>query len=99
MRNDSHERDSQNELRLITLLVNEVLLKTLSLTLEVSEMPSADLLTLWGSTNAFQKQLVRQRTFQSCPGPVGTAFESTSPKSHARIMANSVGFVTHNPSK
>ena len=63
MRNDSHERDSRNELRLIIFLVNELLLKTL----EVSDMPSADLLTLWDSVNVFQTQLVRQRTFQSCP--------------------------------
>ena len=95
MRNGSHEHDSQNELRLITLLVNEVLLKTL----EVSIMPSADLLTLWGSVNAFQTRLVRQHTFQSCPGPVGTALETTSPTSHARNMVIYVGIVTHNTSK
>ena len=75
--------------------MNEVLLKTL----EVPEMPSADLLTLWGSMNAFQKQLVRQRTFQSCPGPVGAAFEPTSLKSHARNMAIYVENVTHGTSK
>ena len=95
MRNDSHERDSQNELRLITLLVNEVLLKTL----EVSEMPSADLLTFWSSVNAFQTQLVRQPTFQSCPGPVGSAFEPTSLKCHGRNKTIHVGLVTHNTLK
>ena len=95
MRNDSHERDSQNELRLITLLVNEVLLKTL----EVSIMPSADLLTLWGSVNAFQTQLVRQHTFQSFPGPVGTAFESIFLESDVRNMVIYVGIVIHSISK
>ena len=95
MRNGSHEHDSQNELRLITLLVNEVLPKTL----EVSKMPSTDLLTLWGSVNAFQKQLVWERTFQSCPGPVGTAFETISLKTHVRNIAIYVGIVTHNTSK
>ena len=78
MRNDSlkisnEERltsDSRNELRLIILVVNELLLKTL----EVSEMPSADLLTLKDSVNALQTQLVRQRTFHSCPGTRENSF-------------------------
>ena len=68
-------------------------------TLEVSEMPSADLLTIWSSVNALQTQLVRQRTFQSFPGPVGTAFESSYLKSHVRNMAIYVEIVTHNMSK
>ena len=68
-------------------------------TLEVPEMPSADLVTLCGSMNAFRKQLVRQRTFQSCPGPVGAAFEPTSLKSHVRNMAIYVEIVTDNTSK
>ena len=37
-------------------------------------MPSADLLTLWDSVNALQTQLVRQRTFQSCPGTRENSF-------------------------
>ena len=62
-------------------------------------MPNADLLTLWGSVRAFKAQQVRQRTFQSCLGPVGTAFESTSLKSHVRNMAIYVEIVTHSTSK
>ena len=62
-------------------------------------MPSADLLTTWGSVRAFQTQLLRQRTFQSCFGPVGTAFKMTSLKSHVRNMTIYTENVTHSTSK
>ena len=62
-------------------------------------MPNADLLTSWGSVRAFQTQLVRQRTFQSCLGPVGTAFELTSLKSHVRNMTIYTENVNHSTSK
>ena len=62
-------------------------------------MPNADLLTSWGSVRAFQTQLVQQRTFQSCFGPVGTAFKMTFLKSLVRNMTIYTENVTHNTSK
>ena len=62
-------------------------------------MRNTDLLTPWGSVRAFQMQRKRQRAFQSCPGPVGTAFETISLKSHVRNMVIYVDIVTHSTSK